>query len=232
MYHPNDLSNIVKGLFGSIINKGFNTITIHQYTDTQGSTIYAKARLKNAQGKKQIRPFFLDTDNHWKMGEPSFTPNQKPLYYLHKLSNAHTVWIFEGEQKADLMDALGYISTTTGGSNTITTHDLQPLAGKQCVLWRDNDTAGISWLDTFIQALQTLSPPPTIHIVDVDNLGLVEKGDIVDYMQGCDTATMQAKLDTLPMLDNDRLQQRLQATSNATPDTPSTQDMQWENHYR
>lgn len=215
MYNPNDLTNIAKGLFGKLINQGFNTITIHQYTDTQGNTIYAKARLKNAQGKKHIRPFFFDMDNQWKMGEPVFTPNQKPLYYLHKLSQAQSVWIFEGEQKADLMDNLGYTATTTGGSNTIITHDLQPLAGKKCILWRDNDNAGISWLGTFIQALQVLSPPPTIHIVDVDKLGLVEKGDIVDYMQGCDFATMQAKLQALPMLDNDHLSQLSHATSTA-----------------
>lgn len=217
MYNPNELTNIAKGLFGKLINQGYNAITIHQYTDTQGNTIYAKARLKNTQGKKHIRPFFFDMDNQWKMGEPVFTPNQKPLYYLHKLSQAQSIWIFEGEQKADLMDNLGYIATTTGGSNTITAHDLQPLAGKECVLWRDNDTAGISWLDTFIQALQALSPPPTIHIVDVDKLGLVEKGDIVDYMQGCDITTMHAKLQALPMLDNNRLQQLLQATSTAKP---------------
>lgn len=215
MYNPNELTPIAKGLFGKLINQGYNAITIHQYTDTQGNTIYAKARLKNTQGKKHIRPFFFDMDNQWKMGEPVFTPNQKPLYYLHKLSQAQSIWIFEGEQKADLMDNLGYIATTTGGSNTITAHDLQPLAGKECVLWRDNDTAGISWLDTFIQALQALSPPPTIRIVDVDKLGLVEKGDIVDYMQGCNIATMQAKLQALPMLDNNRLQQLLQATSTA-----------------
>lgn len=215
MYNLNDLTNIAKGLFGKLINQGFNDITIHQYTDTQGSTIYAKARLKNAQGKKHIRPFFFDMDNQWKMGEPVFTLNQKPLYYLHKLSQAQSVWIFEGEQKADLMDNLGYTATTTGGSNTIITHDLQPLAGKKCILWRDNDNAGISWLGTFIQALQVLSPPPTIHIVDVDKLGLVEKGDIVDYMQECDFATMQAKLQALPMLDNDHLSQLSHATSTA-----------------
>ena len=97
MYNLNDLTNIAKGLFGKLINQGFNDITIHQYTDTQGSTIYAKARLKNAQGKKHIRPFFFDMDNQWKMGEPVFTLNQKPLYYLHKLSQAQSVWIFEGE---------------------------------------------------------------------------------------------------------------------------------------
>lgn len=222
MYNPNELTQIAKGLFGKLINQGYNDITIHQYTDTQGNMIYAKARLKNAQGKKHIRPFFLDMDNQWKMGEPVFTPNQKPLYYLHKLSQSQYVWIFEGEQKADLMDYLGYTATTTGGSNSITTHDLQPLAGKQCILWRDNDNAGISWLDTFIQSLQALSPPPTIRIVDVDKLDLVEKGDIVDYMQGCDFDTMQAKLQALPMLDDDRLNQLLQATSTATP-APNSQ---------
>ena len=56
MYNLNDLTNIAKGLFGKLINQGFNTITIHQHTETQGSTIYAKARLKNAQGTKHKSP--------------------------------------------------------------------------------------------------------------------------------------------------------------------------------
>lgn len=222
MHNLAELTNIAKDLFANIINKGFNAITIHQYTDTQGNIIYAKARLKDAQGKKQIRPFFLNAGNKWQMGEPSFPPNQKPLYYLHKLGNAPKVWIFEGEQKADLMDALGYIATTTGGSNSITSHDLQPLAGKQCLLWRDNDGAGVAWQNSLINALLTLSPTPKIQIVDVDKLNLAEKGDIVDYMQGCDTATMQAKLQALPMLNNEHLQQLLHSATTKQPQQPTS----------
>ncbi|MFC0821139.1 DUF3987 domain-containing protein [Moraxella marmotae] len=208
------LLEVIQRLFANLVNQGFSNITAHRYTDEKGNTLYVKARLKKQDGKKQIRPFYYNqTSKQWEAKEPSFLPNQKPLYNLHALPTAQSVWIFEGEQKADLMNALGYTATTTGGSNSITAHDLAPLAGKQCILWRDNDPAGEAWLNTFLHALQALTPTPVLLVVDVAKLGLATKGDIVDYMQGCDQSAMLSKLQTLPMLDADSLHELLQANT-------------------
>ncbi len=236
MYNHQDLLSVVRTLFGGIIAKGFNQISIHQYTDQQGNIIYSKARLRDNQGKKQIRPFYFDSQKGlWQAGEPPFS-GKKPLYLLHLLNQSDTIWIFEGEQKAELMASLGHIATTTGGSTSISTHDLTPLAGKRCILWRDNDKAGLTWLATMIasicqvnaaQTATTLhSPLPSntflqgdILAVDVDKLGLSEKGDIVDYLVGCDVDTMHAKINSLPMMTNEQLTALVTSATDPTAPT-------------
>lgn len=256
MYNHQDLLGVVHNLFGGIIAKGFNQISLHQYTDPQGNTLYTKARLKDSQGKKQLRPFYFDTQKgHWQAGEPPFK-GKKPLYLLHLLHQADTVWIFEGEQKAELMASLGHTATTTGGSTSISAHDLAPLAGKRCILWRDNDKAGIAWLSSMVVSICQINagtpPAPALHsqsnlqpnsqpspathpqlqgeilAVDVDKLGLADKGDIVDYLAGCDVDTMHAKINSLPMMTNEQLTALVASVANPTlpATTPTHQHSQ------
>lgn len=197
---------ILEQLFAKVIAGGFNRIQMHTYTDQNGKPIYYKARLKNADGQKQIRPFYYNQQaNKWEMKEPPFIANQKPLYLLHTLAQSQSVWIFEGEQKADLMQSLGYCATTTGGARSITAHNLTPLQGKQCYfLWRDNDQSGKEWLATMATAIKELNQNRefTLLAVDVDSLGLPEKGDIMDYLDGLPLHEQQNKIANLPYIDD------------------------------
>lgn len=227
MIDHNELKQAAKNLFDGLINKGFNNLTIHPYTDKMGNLIYAKARMKNQAGKKEIRPFYYD-GSQWQPKEPAFQGGKKPLYRLHLLSDEReTVWLFEGEQKADLMGNLGYAATTTGGSNTLNTHDFSPLIGKDCILWRDNDSAGKVWQNQLIAILcklnQDNNKDPKLKIVNVDSLGLADKGDIIDYMAGLDSMKMQERLASLPMLDDAAFAQILTdiAKQNAPPASDS-----------
>ncbi|STZ07236.1 Uncharacterised protein [Moraxella caprae] len=211
MYNVDEIYPVIQRLFAKSINNGYNQISLHQYTDHAGKTLFCKARLKNAQGKKQIFPFhWQDNTGQWVIGEPNFTAfgnqfnGKKPLYLLHLLQNASVVWIFEGEQKAELMANLGYVATTTGGSTSVSGFDVSPLAGKKCILWRDFDKAGINWLKDITSQLGQLSPKCEVIAVDVDKLGLAEKGDIVDYLAGCDTPTMHTKINALPMMSREQ----------------------------
>lgn len=227
IFNLEQVLSVLKGLFDKTIKQGYDNITIHTYTDQNGTPIYYKARLKNSDGKKHIRPFYYDTQSQrWQPKEPPFT-DKKPLYLLHTLVGYDgTIWIFEGEQKADLMQSLGYCATTTGGATTINAHDLTPLQGKAgYVLWRDNDMAGLDWLDTMQSEIARIhgNNTPTVRAVDVDSLGLPEKGDIIDYLHGLTIEQMQEKLANLPILTEQETLSLLQSyrhgKQSATPPT-------------
>lgn len=91
------------------------------------------------------------------------------------------VYIVEGEQKADLLTFLGFTAVTTGSSNSVHSHHWQPIAGRKCILWFDNDAAGVKWLEDLIKALASI-PSGDINIIDICQLDLPIKGDVVDYV--------------------------------------------------
>lgn len=171
--------------------KGFSFIKLHCYTDQDGTPIYWKIRLKNlATGEKWIRSF-ASGEHGFVMKEPedykAAYPDgngKKPLYALDRISQAPAdaeVWIFEGEQKADLANDLGLCATTCGGSQSINRTHLEPLAGRNVVIWPDNDEAGTSYLDNLGEALTALGCK--VQTIDLEPLELPQKGDIVDWVE-------------------------------------------------
>lgn len=168
---------------------GFTATHLHIYTDHDGNFLYAKPRLKNHDtGDKYIRSISQDSAGKWQMKEPDFNivypegGGKKPIYRRHDLQ-ADTdadVYIFEGEQKVDLANDLGFIATTSGGSTQIDKYYWQPLAERTVYLWADNDGAGAQWLKHLYEVLEALKVD--IKVIDAGVLGLSEKGDIVDWV--------------------------------------------------
>ena len=170
-------------------SKRFTATHLHIYTDKDGGFIYAKPRLKNhATGDKYIRSISRDNAGKWQMKDPDFSivypegSGQKPIYRRHDLQadTEAIVYIFEGEQKADLANKLGFIATTSGGSTQIDKYYWQPLAGRSVYLWADNDSAGAQWLEQLCKVLKEIDCD--IQVIDIDKLGLSEKDDIVDWV--------------------------------------------------
>lgn len=190
-------------LTGYLIKKGYTHTGFHTYTDEHGQPIYWKVRLRHDSKGKTLHAFSINDgrpvgkDQKPAIGqfmpvEPSGKWNEvypagngkKPLYRLHELVAANSVdpiYIFEGEQKADLAASLGLVATTCGGSNSISATHLKPLAGRSVVIWPDNDEAGIKARDEIAAALQAIGC--SVLSIDIDALGLPEKGDIVDWVQ-------------------------------------------------
>ncbi len=169
--------------------KGFAATHLHIYTDHDGGFLYAKPRLKNYDtGDKYIRSISQDSAGKWQMKEPDFNivypegGGRKPIYRRHDLQadNDADVYIFEGEQKVDLANELGFIATTSGGSTQIDKYYWQPLAERTVYLWADNDSAGAQWLKQLYKVLEALEVD--IKVIDAGVLGLSEKGDIVDWV--------------------------------------------------
>lgn len=188
---------------------GYEPKALFCYTDANGQPVYFKARNEHlsfydlsldeqnriaseakANKHKWIRAISLNPNGgKWQAKEPDYAVvypdgnGQKPLYRLHKLMQAEPdqiVYLFEGEQKADLAASLGLVATTCGGSNSISATHLEPLAGRKVVIWADNDEAGIKARDELTTLLQAIGC--TVLVIDVDALGLPEKGDIVDWV--------------------------------------------------
>ena len=170
-------------------DSGFTATHLHIYTDKDGKFIYAKPRLKNLDtGDKYIRSISQDNAGKWQMKDPDFDivypegGGKKPLYLCHDLTLnlSSDVYIFEGEQKADLASKLGFIATTSGGSTQIDKYHWEPLAGRTVYLWADCDEAGAKWLTALYCVLTAFDC--NVRVIDVDGLGLPEKGDIVDWV--------------------------------------------------
>ena len=162
---------------------GFKPQALHEYRDADGQPIYWRMRLKHpGTGAKWIRPMWLD-GTAYTIGEPPAPANGKPLYRLPELlaaDPAAPVWIVEGEWCADHLHKLGVIVTTSGSAASASGADWTPLQGRHCIVWPDHDTAGAGYADAVTAALHAQGC--RVERVDVEALGLSDKGDAVDWL--------------------------------------------------
>ncbi|WP_168355640.1 DUF3987 domain-containing protein [Stenotrophomonas maltophilia] len=165
------------------IRRGMQPVGLHVYTSADGAPLFWRIRCKHpGTGEKWIRPM------HWNgrgyvIGEPPAPVAGKSLYRLHELASAGeaaTVYVVEGEACADALAGLGLLATTSGGASSAEVADWSPLAGRHVRLWPDNDDAGRRYADEAGARLYTLGC--TVERIDVDALGLTEKGDCVDWL--------------------------------------------------
>lgn len=112
------------------------------YTSWDGSAALAQViRLEMSDGSKSYRQ--RNERGEWK------SPEVRPLYNLPDLACAGVVVFVEGEKCADALKAeFGIVCTTAmGGTSTLVEKtDWKPLAGRDVVLWPDNDLVGIAYM--------------------------------------------------------------------------------------
>ena len=164
----------------SKFKEGYKAEALHTYTDIEGDPLYWKIRLIHEIEDKYIRPMTL-INGVYVLKEPVFS-NGKPLYNLHKfkIDLDKTVFIVEGEKCADALVKLGLLATTSGGADSVKTTDWQTLAGREVVIWRDNDNAGLKYQNDIIEILHLIQCK--IKCIDVAALNLPVKGDCVDWL--------------------------------------------------
>ena len=170
-------------LAAGMLRKGYKATALHCYRDADGNALYWRIRCKHpGTGDKWIRPMQWN-GNGYAIGEPPAPAEGKPLYRLPALLGADPaalVWIVEGENKADALGKLGLIVTTSGSCTSADGANLQPLAGRHCLLWPDNDKAGADYAQ--IVTSQLLALGCTVERIDVQALALPAKGDAVDWL--------------------------------------------------
>ena len=178
-------------LMASALRDGYAPEALHTYTDRDGAPLYWRIRAKNPQtGDKWIRPMKRKGAGY-ALGEPAASehPAGKPLYRLHYLAvrRAQVVIVTEGEHKADKLAAVGLLVTTSGAADSAGNADWQPLAGRNVLIWPDNDEAGQRYALAVAAALHLLKC--TVRVLDVAALGLEAKGDAADWLDAHAGAT-------------------------------------------
>ena len=182
----------------AMLAKGYKPMALHVYTDPAGEPIYWRIRLKHpGTGEKWIRPLRFNADG-FELGEPKFE-NGKPLYSLDRLVNHPDapIWIVEGEQKADALNRLGLVATTSGGAASAQTTDWEPLRGRTAIIWPDNDNPGKGYAGEVAGLLCVLGG--AVSCLEVDKLGLGPGEDVMEWLAAHPRATRE-DIEALPKL--------------------------------
>ena len=165
------------------LREGYKAEALHVYANASGDPVYWRIRCKHPDtGAKWIRPM------HWNgiafvNGEPPLLEEGKPLYQVPELlaaDPASLVLIVEGEWCADHLHRRGLIVITSGSCSSASGADWTPLRGRHCLLWPDNDAPGSKYADEAAAILQSLGC--AVELIDVEPLGLPDKGDAADWL--------------------------------------------------
>jgi hypothetical protein len=109
--------------------------------------------------------------------------NRTALYNQAGLQGADTVVVVEGEKCVDSLSRYGVAATTSpGGAGKAKLADWRPLAGKNVVLWPDNDAPGRGHMAQVETILRNLEPAPRISIIEPSDLDLWDKEDSADFI--------------------------------------------------
>jgi putative DNA primase/helicase len=156
-------------------------VDVWTYQDELGVDLYCKARFENATtpNSKTFRSFH-HRDGRWHRTEPKFEDG-KPLYNLHVLTMADQVFLVEGEKQVEALASMGIIATTSGGAKSASTANWNPLAGKEILIWADNDEPGRQYAEEAGHALRAIGC--TTNRIDIDKSNLPEKGDVSDWLE-------------------------------------------------
>jgi len=167
------------------LSKGYEADALHIYSDSEGKPLHWRIRLKHKTLDKVIRPMAL-INGAYELKEPPY-PDGKPLYNQYKIASDQdtTVWIVEGEKCADELNKLGLIATTSGGADSAKTTQWHQLAGRNVIIWRDNDSAGLKYQTDIAEILHPLNCK--IKFVDIEALDLTPKDDCVDWLADFET---------------------------------------------
>lgn len=123
------LKNIAQDELGSPIAKW-------DYTDSDGNLIACVYRYDPPSGK-EFRPWDVKARKHK-------TPAPRPLYNQQGIKTSQHVILVEGEKAAEALIDQGFCATTAmnGAKAPVEKTDWSPLAGKNVLIWPDQDKAG------------------------------------------------------------------------------------------
>jgi KaiC/GvpD/RAD55 family RecA-like ATPase len=159
-----------------------NVATVHQYRNPEDRNVIdmAVVRIEDpGAGKRfiQARPV---PGGGWMMEAPA---KPWPIYARPAVVKADAVVVVEGEKCVERLYPLGIVATTSpGGAKNGKNADWSMLAGKTVYLWRDNDEPGTVYVRDVQSMLEPLRPSVRLLRVRVEDLGLSDGGDVVDYL--------------------------------------------------
>ncbi|WP_175766777.1 DUF927 domain-containing protein [Burkholderia cenocepacia] len=149
----------------------------YDYMDINGKLCFVQLRLRTADGDKTFMTLRVDKREDgtlfWTGGMPE---GQRPLWGLKALieaSNDQQVYVVEGEKAAlalqKMMPSVVAVTSAGGASAPLKT-DWSPLAGRDIVIWRDNDEPGLKYQERVIRLIRAVDPNSKISTIDVESL--------------------------------------------------------------
>jgi putative DNA primase/helicase len=196
-----DAKQAARKLTQNLIDQGYHFSGLHEFTDQEGNPAFWRIRLDHPEKRKWIRPLSFN-GNEWVLKEPCF-PNGKPLFNLMaiEMEPDSSVWIVEGETCVEALSKLGLTVTTSGSSSSAGSADWSSLSGRNIIIWRDKDDAGLRYARDVTAELIKLDC--SVKCVDVDK---IEFGDDADGADAVDWRKLNPdaiKIDVegLPLFD-------------------------------
>lgn len=132
-------------------------ITVYRYADTENRLLGYTCRLES-DGKKQVLPFTYcqhsETNKTQWMYKGFSKP--RPIYQLNSAASENNILIVEGEKCADAAQTLltDYaVVSWVGGSGGVDHTDWSALAGKNIIIWPDNDEPGYTAAQNILKFL-------------------------------------------------------------------------------
>jgi len=154
-------------------------VFVYTHPDTKAEEMVV-IRIDKADGKifLQCRP----EAGGFVMKSP---PKPLPLYNRSRVRAANRVVVVEGEGKVHALCSIKLIATCSPGGAYQAEHaDWSPLAGKDVIIWPDNDKPGVEhYAKDARSMLANLTPPANVSCLDPALTGLGPKGDAVDFME-------------------------------------------------
>lgn len=147
----------------------------YPYHDKDGRINFYHDRFDKPKGeKKQFSPLTLWEKNgrrEWRFKAP---PGLRPLYGLPSLLQYPDAncWFVEGEKAAEALQKLQPdhpILCWQGGSQAVDKSDYVPLAGRDCVIFPDNDLAGKNAANDLMKQL-TATGALSVRVLNIDRL--------------------------------------------------------------
>jgi hypothetical protein len=197
----NSTIEAVNVLAEHMLKQGYILEKLYEYTNA-----YWRIRLTHPHKGKWIRPMHKN-DEHYYLSEPEFKNNLKPLYELQLILNRPSaqIWIVEGEKCVDSLNNFftkqnclsNYIAITSGGATSANSADWSSIKNRSIVIFPDNDEGGNKYANSVAQILT--AQDCDVSLIDVRALALLEKGDIVDWLEMNREATLDELL-SLPKI--------------------------------
>ena len=170
------------GILDDLVRSLSGVTDTYRYTNPDTKEVeLAVIRLQTASGKRFIQA--SPKGGRWVM---SASPKPWPIYNRGRIKAAARVVVVEGEKAVHALHVHGVVATTSpAGAGKSGFADWSPLAGKSVILWPDNDDAGRKHMAEVRSLLESISPPPTISVLDPADLDLPPKGDSVEFIAAC-----------------------------------------------
>ena len=151
-------------------NKGREPSAVWQYLGKDGEINGYAVRFDSASGKDVLPLTWCKSPSGAEGWKWKAMPEPRPLFNLRDISkHQDPVIIVEGEKTASALIDAGFNATTwAGGSSAHGKTDWEPLRGRECVIWPDNDSPGMVAAEAIAKRLESICAQISMVLPPID----------------------------------------------------------------